>query len=113
MLIPANAELPEILIGGTWETEIKLYEDKAETKAFSLVGWTTTLVFGANISKTLASGSGLTITAAEGKIVALMTATETEAFTVVPGNSPHYYIKLVKAAEVVFPLHGYVQVGNP
>lgn len=108
MLIPANEQLPEIIRGGTWEIELELWSDTGHTIPFSLVGYTVNLeIIGV---KNLTSGSGLTISASEGKITAQLSATETAAIAAAEAK---YYLKIEKAGTVIFPVHGSVPIVSP
>lgn len=108
MLIPALINLPEIIKGGTWEIELLLFEDEAETKPFNLTGWTVSLEL--NGVATLLSGAGLTITPESGLILAALTATETLAIV---GEEVKHVLKLVKGSEVIYPLHGEISAVFP
>jgi hypothetical protein len=107
LLTPAVSELPAMVPGGTWEVSIQLFANAAHTELFSLSGWTTLLEV--KTFKVMTSGSGLTITAGEGLIVALATGAETEAVN----RELHYYLKLSKTGSIVYPLHGTIPVILP
>jgi hypothetical protein len=109
MLIPATAELPEIVVGGTWEISIQLFENEAHTIPFNLTGWTCTLDI--KNYKELTSGAGLTITVATGLIVPVLTAAETASITT--GKELRYWLKIEKAGNVLYPLRGGISLLEP
>lgn len=107
-IIPAKVDL-EAIIGGDWETTVQLFTDEAQTTPFSLSGYTVTFVIGDLF--TLASGSGLTITAGTGTIVARLTNVQTGG---VAPETQHYHLKLVDGSSVVsFPLNGNFKFVEP
>lgn len=108
MLIPAQEELPVIVIGGTWEIEIQLFENEAETIPFNLTGWTTLL----DIKEVtdLTSGSGLVITPSEGLIIPSLTVAET---TLVQGKEVRYFLRIEKAGKTFFPIRGGIPLLEP
>lgn len=101
MLIPAQVEL-RALRGGTFDIDITLYVDKAQTVPFDLTGQTVDLKIDGVAD--LTSGHGLVIQASQGLISVTLTASQTAAFT---GDQTRYRLKLDDGAgEVVFPIAG-------
>lgn len=70
MLTPATSDLT-LYIGGTFDPLIELWQDDAQTIEFDLTGYTVLFVIRDKFS--LSSGSGLTVTAATGKVQVLLT----------------------------------------
>lgn len=106
MLIPANVDL-NVYRTGTYSTKIMLWKNAAATEAFPLAEYVTTLVI--DSLAPLVAGNGLTIVANE--ISVLLTPKQTEE--VAAGSRLHYYIKLTKGSEVVFPLRGTMSFITP
>lgn len=95
------------VVGGDFEETIKLFEDEAKTKKFNLTGWKVTLYIG---GATYSSGSGLTITAAEGKIEVHLTAAQVGA-----AGSTDYHLEIENEAtgRKIIPLGGAFNVKGP
>lgn len=108
MLRPANVDLA-VYRTGTFATKLILWKNTAGTEAFPLGEWTTSVVIETSTPLVLTSGSGLTIVSNE--ISVQLTTVQTEA--VPAGSSAHYYMKLTKAGETVFPMRGTMRFISP
>jgi len=108
MLTPAHEPLV-VYVGGTFERTIELWEDAAHTKHFNLTGYTVELKIEGVL--TLTSGSGLTVTVAEGKIEITMTPAQTAE--VQAGTNAHYFLSITKTGVTWFPLDGTMEYKLP
>lgn len=106
MLRPANVDLA-VYRTGTFATKLLLWKNAAETEPFPLGEWTTSVVVEG--LATLVAGSGLTIVSNEVNVQ--LTTAQTESIPA--GSGAHYYMKLVKAGETVFPMRGTMRFISP
>jgi hypothetical protein len=119
-ILPAEVDLTA-LIGANFSTTINLYQDVAQTSAFDLTGYTCAVLVGIAGSPSslfnLASGSGLTITAASGLIVAALTAVQTASVPSAPPQGQtvyHWQLKLTDGSGTIsYPLSGNFTFANP
>jgi hypothetical protein len=108
-ILPASVDLRAV-IGADFSVTIQLFQDIAQTTPFDLTGYTVSLTVG-GVPAPLTSGAGLTITAATGVIVAVLTAAQT---TLMPGPAQHYSLKLTDAGGLIsFPLSGNLFLALP
>lgn len=106
MLKPAHRDL-KVYTTGTFTTIIKLYKSLEPLETFPLSEYTVSLVIDGIL--TLKPGEGLTIT--ENEIAVNLTPAQTGVVPV--GARAHYYIKLKKGEEVVFPINGTISFVSP
>lgn len=107
MLIPANQNL-NVYRTGTFATIIKLFSSIEPLEKFPLFQYEASLVVEDIL--TLTVGNGLAITE-ENELNVVLTPAQTELATA--NSRYHYYIKLVKGSEVVFPMRGTLSFIEP
>lgn len=107
MLNPATVNLT-VWRGGTYDTKIQFWKDKAHTEPYEITGNIVTLSIEGGPS--LAEG-GFGITVVGNEIAIKLTSAQTEIL----GNlaRAHFAIKFVKGEEVQYPIHGTMSFESP
>jgi hypothetical protein len=106
MLTPATVDL-KVYRTGTFATKLLLWKNQEPKEQFPLSEYTVELVITGLFN--LKPAAGLTIS--ENEIAIQLTATQTGSVTT--GARAHYYLKLTKGEEVVFPMRGSMTFIDP
>jgi hypothetical protein len=106
MLIPANVDI-NVYRTGTFSTKILLWKSLKPLEEFPLSEYEVELVI--ESLRSLTPGMGLTLE--NNEIVVALTPAQTEEVT--SGARLHYYIKLTKGSEIVFPMRGTMSFISP
>ena len=107
--VKPNQENLGIIRGMTFRARVKLFEDKAKTKALNLTGVTVELDIDGYL--TLTEGAGLTVTKLQGEVVIELTAAQTQEAP--PTASLHYFLIFKEGTEKVVPLRGQLEISTP